>query len=36
VNLGAIESKATRITDEWLENIAEITQMVLRGDLRTF
>jgi S-adenosylmethionine synthetase len=36
VNLGAIESKATRITDEWLENIAEITTMVLRGDLRTF
>jgi S-adenosylmethionine synthetase len=36
VNLGAIEAKATRITDEWLEHITEITRMVLRGELRTF
>jgi len=36
VNLEAMEKKAQRIIDEWLSNIAEITEMVIRGELRTF
>jgi len=36
VNLGVMEKKVQRITDEWLSNIAEITEMVVRGELRTF
>lgn len=36
VNLEVMEKKVQRITDEWLSNIAEITEMVIRGELRTF
>jgi S-adenosylmethionine synthetase len=36
VNLGAIEKKVERITDEWLANITEITEMVIREELKTF
>ncbi|MHC1610699.1 MAG: methionine adenosyltransferase [Candidatus Methanospirareceae archaeon] len=36
VNLEVMEKKVERITDEWLSNIAEITAMVIRGELRTF
>ena len=36
VNLEVMEKKVLRITDEWLSNIAEITEMVIRGELRTF
>ena len=36
VNLGAIEKKVERITDSWLANITEITEMVIREELKTF
>lgn len=36
VNRGAVEQNVKRITDEWLSNIAEITEMVIRGELRIF
>jgi S-adenosylmethionine synthetase len=36
VNRGAMEQNVKRITDEWLSNIAEITEMVIRGELRIF
>lgn len=36
VNRTGIEKKVMRITDEWLSNIAEITEMAIRGELRTF
>jgi S-adenosylmethionine synthetase len=36
VNGTGIEKKVMRITDEWLSNIAEITEMAIRGELRTF
>ena len=36
VNLGIIEKKVERITDEWLANITEITEMVIREELKTF
>ncbi|MDI6810182.1 MAG: methionine adenosyltransferase [archaeon] len=36
VNRGAVEMKVKRITDMWLSNIAEITEMVIRGELRIF
>lgn len=36
VNRGAVEQKVKRITDEWLSNITEITEMVIRGELRIF
>ncbi|MCW3134201.1 MAG: methionine adenosyltransferase [Methanophagales archaeon] len=36
VNPGIAEKKVGRIMDDWLSNIAEITEMAIRGDLRTF
>jgi len=36
VNLEVMEKKVQRIIDEWLSNIAEITAMAIRGELRTF
>lgn len=36
VNRTGIEKKVQRITDEWLSNIAEITEMAIRGELKTF
>jgi len=36
VNREVVETKVKRITDEWLSNIAEITEMVIRGELRIF
>ena len=36
VNREAVEKKVTRITDEWLSNIVEITKLATRGELRTF
>ncbi len=36
VNPGTVEKKVKRITDEWLSNIAKITEMVVRGELKTF
>jgi len=36
VNLEVMGKKVQRIIDEWLSNIAEITEMVIRGELRTF
>jgi S-adenosylmethionine synthetase len=36
VNLGVMEKKVDRIIDDWLSNIAEITEMAIRGELRTF
>jgi S-adenosylmethionine synthetase len=36
VNREAMETKVKRITDEWLSNIADITEMVIRGELRVF
>ncbi|MCW7078691.1 MAG: methionine adenosyltransferase [Canidatus Methanoxibalbensis ujae] len=35
-NTSNMESKARRIADEWLSNVMEITEMVLRGDIKTF
>ncbi len=36
VNPGVAEKKVGRIIDDWLANIAEITEMAVRGELRTF
>ena len=36
VNPGVMEKKVGRIIDDWLSNIAEITEMAIRGELRTF
>lgn len=36
VNPEAVKVKVKRITDEWLLNISEITEMAARGELRTF
>jgi S-adenosylmethionine synthetase len=36
VNPGVMEKKVGRIIDDWLSNIAEITEMAVRGELRTF
>ncbi len=36
VNPGIAEKKVGRIMDDWLSNIAEITEMAIRGELRTF
>ncbi len=36
VNPGVVEKKVGRIIDDWLSNIAEITEMAVRGELRTF
>jgi S-adenosylmethionine synthetase len=36
VNPGVMEKKVGRIMDDWLSNIAEITEMAIRGELRTF
>ncbi len=36
VNPGVAEKKVGRIIDDWLSNIAEITEMAIRGELRTF
>ncbi len=36
VNPGVMEKKVSRIIDDWLSNIAEITEMAIRGELRTF
>jgi len=36
VNPGVMETKVGRIIDDWLSNIAEITGMAVRGELRTF
>ncbi len=36
VNPGVAEKKVERIMDDWLSNIAEITEMAIRGELRTF
>ena len=36
VKLGTAEKKVGRIMDDWLANIAEITEMAIRGELRTF
>lgn len=36
VNREVIEQKVKQITDEWLSNIAEITELATRGELRTF
>ncbi|GAH66177.1 unnamed protein product, partial [marine sediment metagenome] len=30
------EKKVGRIMDDWLSNIAAITEMAVRGELRTF
>lgn len=35
-NPGVAEKKVGRIMDDWLSNIAEITEMAVRGELRTF
>ena len=35
-NPGVAEKKVGRIIDDWLANIAEITEMAIRGELRTF
>jgi S-adenosylmethionine synthetase len=36
INPGVMEKKVGRIIDDWLSNIAEITEMAIRGELRTF
>ncbi|MEA2033275.1 MAG: methionine adenosyltransferase [Euryarchaeota archaeon] len=36
VNPGVAETKVERIMDDWLSNIAEIKEMAIRGELRTF
>ncbi|MCD6455430.1 MAG: methionine adenosyltransferase [Methanophagales archaeon] len=36
VNSGVMETKVGRIMDDWISNIAEITEMAVRGELRTF
>ncbi len=36
VKPGVMEKKVGRIIDDWLSNIAEITEMAIRGELRTF
>jgi S-adenosylmethionine synthetase len=36
VNPGVAEKKVERIIDDWLSNIAEITEMAVKGELRTF
>lgn len=36
VNRGAMEKKVERVIDEWLSNITDITEMVLREELKTF
>jgi len=36
VKLETAETKVERIMDDWLSNIAEITEMAVRGELRTF
>ncbi len=36
VNPGVAEKKVERIIDDWFSNIAEITEMAVRGELRTF
>ncbi len=36
INPGIAEKKVGRIMDDWLSNIAEITEMAIRGELRTF
>ncbi len=36
VNPGVAEKKVERIIDDWLSNIAEITEMAIKGELRTF
>ena len=35
-NPGVAEKKVGRIMDDWLSNIAVITEMAVRGELRTF
>jgi len=36
INRGAAEKKVERIMDDWLSNITGITEMAIRGELRTF
>ncbi|MFZ2071290.1 MAG: methionine adenosyltransferase [Halobacteriota archaeon] len=36
VNSGVTEKKVARIIDDWLANITDITEMVIRGELKTF
>jgi len=36
INPGVMEKKVGRIMDDWVSNIAEITEMAVRGELRTF
>lgn len=36
INPGVMEKKVERIMDDWLSNIAKITEMAVRGELRTF
>jgi len=36
VNPEVTEKKVARIIDEWLSNIGEITEMAVRGELKTF
>ncbi len=36
VNRGAMEKKVERVIDEWLSNITDITEMVIREELKTF
>jgi S-adenosylmethionine synthetase len=36
VNHGVMEKKVGRIIDDLFSNIAEITEMAIRGELRTF
>jgi len=36
VNPGVTEKKVGRIMDDWLSNVTEITEMAIRGGLRTF
>jgi S-adenosylmethionine synthetase len=35
-NVEVLEQKVKRIADEWLTNMPEVTEMVIRGELRTF
>jgi S-adenosylmethionine synthetase len=36
MNRGVMGKKVGRIMDDWLSNIAEITEMAIRGELGTF
>jgi S-adenosylmethionine synthetase len=36
VNLDAMEKRVHRITDDWLSDIGKITEMVVKGELKTF